>query len=126
MSCDCWEHKRLGPQPPNPEQMKKDMDRIVRILLEKKEEDKMGTFNINITGVGGHGCERKAKTGEKLYGRCGRFGCPDCMAYEFVQQLKQKGMLNQSDASALFTHWPGQTSEVVDNLLTNERLKGQF
>lgn len=57
----------------------------------------MGAFNINITGVGGHGCERKAKPGEKLYGRCGRFNCPDCMAYEFVQQLKQKGMIRDGD-----------------------------
>ena len=57
----------------------------------------MGAFNINITGVGGHGCERKAKAGEKLHGRCGRFNCPDCMAYEFVQQLRQKGMLREGD-----------------------------
>jgi hypothetical protein len=51
----------------------------------------MGAFNINITGVGGHGCERKAKPGDKLYGRCGRFTCPDCAAYDFVQRLKQAG-----------------------------------
>lgn len=59
----------------------------------------MGAFNINITGVGGHGCERKAKPGEKLFGRCGRFNCPDCMAYEFVQQLRQKGMLREGDTA---------------------------
>lgn len=143
----------------------------------------MGAFNINITGVGGHGCERKAKKGDKLYGRCGRFTCPDCMAYEFVQRLKQAGMLREGDIAtgqeiahtspcyvgreggcccgahvpdgavvyftdaegrlvdegvlggksfwkkphqALFTHWPDSPSEVVDNLLTNERTKGQF
>lgn len=57
----------------------------------------MGAFNINITGVGGHGCERKAKPGEKLYGRCGRFNCPDCLAYEFVQRLKQAGMIRDGD-----------------------------
>ena len=60
----------------------------------------MGAFNINITGVGGHGCERKAKAGEKLYGRCGRFTCPDCIAYEFVQRLKQAGMVREGDDSA--------------------------
>ena len=86
----------------------------------------MGDFNINITATGGHGCERKAVTGEKLHGRCGRFTCPDCMAYEFTQQLKQRGMLGQSTSSAIFTHWPGQTSEVVDDMLKNERIKGQF
>lgn len=118
----------------------------------------MGAFNINITGVGGHGCERKARAGEKLYGRCGRFTCPDCMAYEFVQRMKQAGMLREGDGaysvtlpsgqeapegaevfsagdgskfymvpmSAKFTHWPGQTNAVVDDMLTNERKSGQF
>lgn len=57
----------------------------------------MGAFNINITGVGGHGCERKAKPGEKLYGRCGRFNCPDCLTYDFVQRLKQAGMLHDGE-----------------------------
>jgi hypothetical protein len=57
----------------------------------------MGAFNINITGVGGHGCERKAKAGDPLYGRCGRFTCPDCMAYDFVQRMKQSGMLREGD-----------------------------
>lgn len=59
----------------------------------------MGAFNINITGVGGHGCERKAKAGEKLHGRCGRFTCPDCMAYEFVQRMKQAGMIREGDTA---------------------------
>lgn len=59
----------------------------------------MGAFNINITGVGGHGCERKAKAGEKLHGRCGRFNCPDCLAYEFVQRLKQAGMVRDGDTA---------------------------
>lgn len=59
----------------------------------------MGAFNINITAVGGHGCERKAKPGEKLHGRCGRFNCPDCMAYEFVQQLRQRGMLSEGQTA---------------------------
>lgn len=57
----------------------------------------MGAFNINITGVGGHGCERKAKPGEKLHGRCGRFSCPDCAAYDFVQRLRQADMVRDGD-----------------------------
>jgi hypothetical protein len=59
----------------------------------------MGAFNINITGVGGHGCERKAKPGEKLWARCGKFTCPDCMAYEFVQRMKQAGILREGDVA---------------------------
>jgi hypothetical protein len=53
----------------------------------------MGAFNINITGVGGHGCERQAKPGDKLHRRCGRFTCPDCLAYDFTQRLRQAGMV---------------------------------
>jgi hypothetical protein len=60
----------------------------------------MGAFNINITGVGGHGCERKAKPGEKLWGRCGKFACPDCAAHDFVQRLKQAGMLREGDTAS--------------------------
>lgn len=127
----------------------------------------MGAFNINITGVGGHGCERRAKAGEKLHGRCGRFNCPDCMAYEFVQQLRQKGMLaadgtvdlkvigedDQLPPGAVeiwldtqvttgapiekkryakfphvaeFTHLPGSPTQVVDDMLKNERKAGSF
>lgn len=59
----------------------------------------MGAFNINITGVGGHGCERKAKPGDKLHGRCGRFNCPDCLAYDFVQRLRQAGMVREGDTA---------------------------
>lgn len=124
----------------------------------------MGAFNINITGVGGHGCERKAKAGDKLYGRCGRFTCPDCMAFELVQRMKQAGMVREGDGAnnielaageditpaqlaagmhvwadtttgkryaqlpmrADFTHWPGQDSQVVDDMLANQRKEGSF
>ena len=59
----------------------------------------MGHFNISITGVGGHGCERGAKAGEKLFGRCGRFNCPDCLAYDFTQRLRQAGMVRLGDTA---------------------------
>lgn len=129
----------------------------------------MGAFNINITGVGGHGCERGAAAGEKLHRRCGRFTCPDCLAYEFTQRLRQTGMLRDGEIAysvevsaddpallaylasgrvpepapeyfkaadgkfyrqkkhqALFTHWPESPSEVVDDMLKNERRSGRF
>jgi hypothetical protein len=161
--------------------------RLSELLVEavrnsQKEAETMGAFNINITGVGGHGCERKAKPGEKLFGRCGRFTCPDCAAYDFVQRLKQAGMLRDGDTAtgqevvhspacpatlegctcgavppgaeiyhtdadgritdtpplvgsktywrkrhqALFTHWPDSPTQVVDDMLKNERRSGQF
>lgn len=147
----------------------------------------MGAFKIEILGVGGHGCERMAKPGDQLYRRCGRFNCPDCVAFDFVQQLKSKGMLREGDTAqgqpvthspacpvvpectcnavpkdaevyytnaegrtvgadgkpftslqtggrefwqrkhkAEFTHWPGEPSQVVDDMLTNTRKAGSF
>lgn len=129
----------------------------------------MGAFKIEIIGVGGHGCERTAKAGEKLYRRCGRFSCPDCIAFDFTQRLRQAGMLREGDTAqgqelkdgemppqgaevyelpaqgsdaadrgvpvkrywkkqhqALFTHWPGEPSQVVDDMLANERKSGHF
>jgi hypothetical protein len=86
----------------------------------------MGLFNISITGVGGNGCERNARPGDKLHARCGRFTCPDCAAFEFMQRLRQMGMLNTTEASATFTHWPGRPEQVVDDMLKNERKSGHF
>jgi len=86
----------------------------------------MGVFNINITGVGGHGCERNAKPGDKLVARCGRWTCPDCLAFEFTQRLRQTGMLNFPEAKAEFTHWPGEKGQIVDDMMTNTRKMGQF
>lgn len=83
----------------------------------------MGQFRFTVTAIGPHGCDRKAQAGEKLYSRCGRFGCPDCMAYDFLQQLRQKGM---TVGEATLTHWPGTKTEVVDDLLKNERKSGTF
>jgi len=57
----------------------------------------MGAFKIELVGVGGHGCERKAKAGDKLHGRCGRFTCPDCIAFDFTQRLRQAGMVREGD-----------------------------
>lgn len=83
----------------------------------------MGQFNINITALGGHGCDRKAAPGEKLYSRCRRFDCPDCRAYDFLQTLQQMGVVV---GEATYTHLPGTNVEVVDDLLKNKRIRGQF
>lgn len=58
----------------------------------------MGAYKIEILAVGGHGCERKAKQGDKLHARCRRMDCPDCVAYEFIQTLRAKGMLSDGQA----------------------------
>jgi hypothetical protein len=77
----------------------------------------MGNFKIEINAVGGHGCKREVKDGEKNYG-CGQMTCPDCQARAFVAQLQRNGISVQS---AELTHWPGEESQVADNLVTLER-----
>lgn len=83
----------------------------------------MGLFNITIKAVGAHGCDRGTKPGEKLYGRCMRLNCPDCRTYDFIQLLRQMGY---TVGEATLTHFPGSKVEVVDDLVKNERLSGQF
>lgn len=83
----------------------------------------MPKFRITIEAIGAAGCDRDAKPGERLHGRCGRFRCPDCIAYDMVQQLKQKGV---GLAMATFTLDPGGEHEVVDDMLKNQRVSGTF
>ncbi len=70
----------------------------------------MGTFRIEITAAGDHGCKRDAKEGEKVYG-CRRMDCPDCQTAAFVKQLAASGA---SVEEATFTHWPEEDGTVVD------------
>jgi hypothetical protein len=85
-----------------------------------------GQFNITITGMGNHGCDRHSLEGEKLRTRCNRLTCVDCLTFDFVQSLRQKGF-RLSDAE--FTHHAGAVDPaqiVVDDLLLNQRKHGQF
>lgn len=85
----------------------------------------MGMHKIEITMVGGHGCDRDAKEGEKLAARCGNILlCPDCAAAELVERFPAS--FGFSGCGATFTHWPGEPGEVVDDLLTGTRKKGEF
>lgn len=70
----------------------------------------MGQYRIEITAVGGHGCQRELKDGSAVVG-CGRMDCPDCLTARFVADLARAGN-NIEDAS--LTHWPGQLHAVVD------------
>jgi hypothetical protein len=83
----------------------------------------MGQFLIKIAAIGTHGCERQAQAGGKLFKRCCRLDCVDCLAYDFVNTLRQKGV---TVGEATFTHWPGTKIEVVDDLVRNQRKQGQF
>lgn len=87
----------------------------------------MGMFRVEVTGVGGHGCQRQVKDGELLQQFCGMSGCPDCIAREFVRDLKRAGVFFNTgncdgyEGGAVLRHWPGSKSEVVDDLLTGKR-----
>lgn len=81
----------------------------------------MGTYNIEIEAVGGHGCQREVKDGGDVYG-CQRMGCPDCETRRFIKMLRDGG---SSVSIAKLTHWRGTESEVQDDLLTRKR-KGSF
>lgn len=81
----------------------------------------MGNFRIVINAAGAHGCMRESGDGDKVWG-CGRMSCPDCRTREFLDTLRRDGCL-LNDASLI--HWPDESLQVVDDLLTRVR-KGNF
>lgn len=84
----------------------------------------MGTFRVEVEAVGGHGCQREVKDGEVVTG-CGQPSCPDCITREYVAKLRSTGAYFEQGGYAKLTHWPGQQSAVVDDLLTGVR-SGSF
>jgi len=81
----------------------------------------MGNFRVVIDSVGGHGCDRTAKEGDAIT-PCGQEFCPDCRARELVA----KYVIGWPATKATLTHWPGEPSEVVDDLVAGKRIKGSF
>lgn len=82
----------------------------------------MGQFRVEVTAVGNHGCQREKKAGETL-GFCGQAGCVDCLSRQFVAALRGQGC---SISEATLKHWPGQQSQVIDDLMVGRRLVGSF
>ena len=80
----------------------------------------MGDFRIEIDAVGGHGCNREMKDGEKVYG-CGSMSCPDCITAEFVSKLARSGVLLKNGS---LRHWPDQPSEVHDEFVIEDASLG--
>lgn len=96
----------------------------------------MGNFRLEINAVGGHGCARTTRKVERerstsdqpvelvdRYFGCNNLFCVDCKFREFVRELKRIGV---DVKSASETHWPGEPSEVVDDVLNQVRIKGAF
>ena len=85
----------------------------------------MGNFRIIIDSVGGHGCDRTAKAGESIVYKAEPQHlayCPDCKAKQLVDHFKN----GWPQTTATLTHWPGEPSEVVDDLAAGKRTKGAF
>jgi len=64
----------------------------------------VGDYRITIDAVGGHGCARETKSGQRPY-RCRRDDCVDCQVARFVEQLKQRG---NSISQSKIEHWPAE------------------
>lgn len=73
----------------------------------------MGQFRMTIEAAGGHGCERKARVGERVIG-CSRQDCPDCSLRAFVEHLNRTG--SSHGLKATMVHWPGDAGEVTDTI----------
>ena len=84
----------------------------------------MGQFKFEMVAVGGHGCDRTARDGEKFRTGCGRESCPDCSIGQLVEQLRKVGN-GCTIESAVLTHWPGTSSVVKDDFVSGTR-RGNF
>lgn len=82
----------------------------------------MGNYRVIVDAVGGHGCERQVLDGQSTIG-CQQRNCPDCTTREYVRRMKS--ISGNTLNSAILIHWPESDSQVVDNLLTGERI-GDF
>lgn len=78
----------------------------------------MGNFRIEIEAVGGHGDRRDVHDGETLDPENYPEHSLDRIAFDTVEALKAKGA---SLVSARLVHWPGQPSQVVDDILARTR-----
>ena len=83
----------------------------------------MGNFRIVIEAVGGHGVDREPKDGEVVNFYKSGNNTPDALAKFCADALKY--VANAQVNSATLTHWPGESSEVTDDLITGVR-KGNF
>ena len=82
----------------------------------------MGAFRIVIEGVGAHGDDRSAAPGDVIaIPPTGAFPTPDQVARDAVERLRGCHGL-----AATLTHWPGETTEVIDDLVAMVRVKGKF
>lgn len=81
----------------------------------------MGDYTLSIKAVGGHGCDREAREGERIKYSLG-CTCPDCLFASFVDKLRESG---NSIYHATQVHWPDNEA-ITDDVLNGVRVKGSF
>jgi hypothetical protein len=82
----------------------------------------MGTFKIVVEAVGGHGVDREAKNGEVVNFYKEGNSTPDAIAKTLIERMIWQGF---DIKIAKLIHWPGDDSEVSDDLQTGVR-SGNF
>lgn len=78
----------------------------------------MGNYRVIINAVGGHGQDRSKGNGETVDFGADNENSPEAIIARAVEELQAHG---NTVSEATVHHWPGQSSEVVDNLLTGKR-----
>ena len=97
----------------------------------------MGMSKIEVIVTGSHGCDRKAKEGDRLGPLCDGKNCIDCITRRYVQQLKDAGCqltgeLIGNDGvtyvhGARMTHWPyDPNGGITDDLVAEKRVRNGF
>ncbi len=78
----------------------------------------MGTFRITIMGTGNHGVDRSVASGDTVDFTKDGDNTPDAIAKRLTDELASTGA---QLSEATITHWPGQPSQVLDDLRTGRR-----
>ena len=126
--CGCTNYSL--PKQPRPEQpeLPEAFKQIIREAVQEAKGEAMGTFRVEVQAVGNHGCDRNMKDGEVVKG-CGQPNCVDCITRDYIGKLRTAGVAHfdgaDANSYARITHWPGQPSQVVDDLIGGVR-RGNF
>lgn len=78
----------------------------------------MGSFKIEISGLGNHCRDRNKAAGEVVDFFEDTRNTPDARARELVLRLQDQGV---QELKATITHWPASPEEISDDLVTGIR-----
>lgn len=87
----------------------------------------MGDYVFRLHAVGGHGCQREKKTGQKLAFPCGERHCDNCPDNILHQAMLKLQATGNDVKVATLTHWPADVpgysvdGQIVDDHKTLAR-----